>query len=433
MLYSYLSTNELGHLTVAGYDTVSLAEKYGTPLFVLNVDRLEENCRVYVETLSECFGENAMPLFASKSLSFTGIYTLMHRFGMGTDIVSCGELYTAQRAGFPLEKAFFHGNNKTDADILFAIESKIGYFVVDNEDELIRLNDIACQCGIKQKILLRIAPGIDPHTHKAIQTGSTDSKFGKAIATNQAYEIVDRALELSNIALCGFHCHIGSQIFECDPFCRAAEIMLDFIKEIECRFSYQTKMLNLGGGFAVRYLESDPDIDIAKNIRILADTVKRKCGELDISVPYILMEPGRSIVADTTTTLYSVGSVKEIPGFRNFVSIDGGMADNPRYALYQSPYTVINATKATTDATYPCTVAGRCCESGDLIQENVLLARPERGDVIAVLTTGAYNYSMASNYNRLPRPAIFLVGKDCEKLAVKRESFEDLCRLDLEI
>ncbi len=433
MLYSYLSTNESGHLTIAGHDTVTLAEKYGTALFVLNVDQLQENCRIYVDTLKECFGENAMPLFASKSLSFTGIYTLMERFGMGTDIVSSGELYTAKKANFPLEKAFFHGNNKTDADIQFAITSGIGYFVVDNEDELLRLSEIAATNNVTQKILLRIAPGIDPHTHKAIQTGSTDSKFGKAIATNQAYEIVQLALSLDCIELCGFHCHIGSQIFEYEPFCEAAEIMLDFIKEVENRFSYKTKMLNLGGGFAVRYVENDPEIDIANNIRKLADAVKAKCLNLNIPLPTVLMEPGRSIVANTTTTLYTVGSVKEIPGFRNFVSIDGGMADNPRYALYQSPYTIINATKATENENYLCTVAGRCCESGDLIQENVLLAKPERGNIIAVLTTGAYNYSMASNYNRLPRPAIVLVGKDYEKLAVKRESFDDLCRLDLEI
>lgn len=433
MLYSYLSTNELGHLTIADHDTVTLAQKYGTALFVLNVDQLEENCRVYVDTLKECFGENAMPLFASKSLSFTGIYTLMNRFGMGTDIVSCGELYTAQKAGFPLKKAFFHGNNKTDADIQLALDAGIGYFVVDNEDELERLNEIAAANNIKQKILLRIAPGIDPHTHKAIQTGSTDSKFGKAIATNQAYEIVRLALSLDHIHLCGFHCHIGSQIFESEPFCQAAEIMLEFINKIDKRYGFKTEMLNLGGGFAVRYLESDPEIDIADNIRKLADTIKSKCHDLRIPLPTILLEPGRSIVANTTTTLYTVGSVKEIPGFRNFVSVDGGMSDNPRYALYQSPYTVINATKATETADYLCTVAGRCCESGDLIQENVLLAKPSRGEIIAVFTTGAYNYSMASNYNRLPRPAILLIGKDYEKLAVKRESFDDLCRLDLEI
>lgn len=433
MLYPYLSVNEKGHLTIADHDTVDLATRYGTALFVLNVDRLRENCRVYVDTMKECFGGESMPLFASKSLSFTGIYRLVEECGMGTDIVSPGELYTALRAGFPLEKAFFHGNNKTDDDIDFAIRSGIGYFIVDNEDELGSLNRIAKERGIKQKILLRIAPGIDPHTHKAIMTGSIDSKFGKAIATGQAEAITKYALSLENIELCGFHCHIGSQIFECQPFCDAADNMLNFISLIKERLGYETKILNLGGGFGVRYVETHPMIDIAANIRAIASHVKAVCKKLSLTTPTILMEPGRSIVADTTTTLYTVGSVKEIPGFRNFVSVDGGMADNPRYALYGSEYTVITANKAADPCDYLCTIAGRCCESGDLIQEDVKIAKPQRGDLVAVLTTGAYNYSMASNYNRLPRPAILLVGKGFEKLAVKRETYEDLCRLDLDI
>ncbi len=433
MLYPYLSVNEKGHLTIADHDTVDLAKKYGTALFVLNVDQLRENCRVYVDTMKECFGEGSMPLFASKSLSFTGIYRLVGECGMGTDIVSPGELYTALRAGFPMEKAFFHGNNKTDEDIDFAIRSGIGYFVVDNEDELVSLNRIAKKHGIKQKILLRIAPGIDPHTHKAIMTGSVDSKFGKAIATGQAKAITEYALSLDCIELCGFHCHIGSQIFDSQPFCDAADNMLTFMADIKAQFGYEATILNLGGGFGVRYVESHPVIDIAENIRLVAKHVKTACERLSLTMPTILMEPGRSIVADTTTTLYTVGSVKEIPGFRNFVSVDGGMADNPRYALYGSEYSVLTASKASEPCDYLCTIAGRCCESGDLIQEDVMIAKPQRGDVVAVLTTGAYNYSMASNYNRLPRPAILLVGKGLEKLAVKRETYEDLCRLDLEI
>jgi len=433
MLYSYLSISPEGHLTVAGHDTVALAKEFGTALFVMNVDQLEENCRVYIDTLKECFGDRALPLFASKSLSFTGIYSLINRFGLGTDIVSCGELYTAEKAGFPLEKAFFHGNNKTDADICYAIDAGIGYFVVDSEDELTRLNSFAAASHKRVKILLRITPGIDPHTHKAIVTGSVDSKFGTAIETGQAFDMVKHALALSHVQLCGFHCHIGSQIFECAPFCESASIMLDFIAQVKNRFEYEAEMLNLGGGFAVRYVEDDPEISIADNIREVASHIKNKCRDLNIKVPFILMEPGRSIVANTMLTLYTVGSVKEITGVRNYVSIDGGMTDNPRYALYGSRYTVITANKAANATTYPCTIAGRCCESGDMIQENAMIAKPERGDIIAVLTTGAYNYSMASNYNRLPRPAILLVGKNTKKLAVRRETFEDLCRLDLEI
>lgn len=433
MLYPFLSVNKQGHLTVADHDTVVLAKKYGTALFVMNVDRLRENCALYVNTMRECFGEKAMPLFASKALSFTGIYRLVNECGMGTDIVSPGELYTAIKSGFPMEKAFFHGNNKTDDDIAFAIRSNIGYFVVDNEEELANIDRIASENGTRQKILLRITPGIDPHTHKAIVTGSVDSKFGKAIETGQAYAIVDAALKLENVELCGFHCHIGSQIFDCQPFCDAADIMIEFIAEVKRRFGFEAAMLNLGGGFGVRYVESHPTIDIPRNIRNIATHLKTKCNEYNVQLPFILMEPGRSIVADTTVTLYTVGSVKEITGFRNYVSVDGGMTDNPRYALYGSEYTVLTANRMNEPADYPCTVAGRCCESGDLLQENVVIAKPQRGDILAVLTTGAYNYSMASNYNRLPRPAILMVGKDYEKLAVRRETYEDLCKLDLDI
>lgn len=433
MLYSDLDINSKGHLTIAGYDTVTLAEKYGTALFVMNVDKFRENCRVYTDTMKECFGEGSFPLFASKALSFTGIYKLVAECGLGTDIVSPGELYTAKKAGFPMEKAYFHGNNKTDADIRFAIEAGLGCFVVDNETELVRLEELAAEAGIVQKILLRITPGIDPHTHKAIVTGSVDSKFGQAIETGQAFAIVEKALACPHISLQGFHCHIGSQIFETEPFCTAADIMLRFIFDVRERFGYEARFLNLGGGFGVRYVESHPVIDIAANIRLVASHIRARCQEFSLTMPKILMEPGRSIVADTTLTLYTVGSVKEITGYRNYVSVDGGMTDNPRYALYGSEYTVITASKASCPADFSCTIAGRCCESGDLLQENVAIARPERGDILAVLTTGAYNYSMASNYNRLPRPAILLVGKDYEKLAVRRETYEDLCLCDLDI
>lgn len=430
MLYSNLTVNAQGHLAIAGYDTVELAKKYGTALFVLDEDKLRENCAVYVDSMKKYFGGDAMPLYASKALCFTGIYRIVAECGMGTDIVSSGELYTAIKAGFPLEKAFFHGNNKTDADIEYAIENGLGYFVVDNEEELAAISEIACAHGIMQKVLLRITPGIDPHTHKAIMTGSVDSKFGSAIETGRAYEMTELALSSKNVVLEGFHCHIGSQIFECEPFCDAADIMLSFMADVKKRYGFDTKVLNLGGGFGVRYTESDPIIDIEANIRDVAAHVKKKCAEFALDMPKILMEPGRSIVANTCITLYTVGSVKEIGDLKNYVSIDGGMPDNPRYALYGSAYTVMVANRAGENADFKCSIAGRCCESGDLIQEDVMLVRPERGDILAVLVTGAYNYSMASNYNRLPRPAILLVGKNGERIAVKRETFADLCLCD---
>ena len=418
------------NLTFAGYDTVELAKKYGTPLMLLDENKIRNTMRTYKNAMKQYFGEKSCPLFASKALSFVGIYQIAKEEGICTDIVSIGELYTAIKAGFPLENAFFHGNCKTDSDIKFAIENKIGFFIVDTYDELYAIDRIAGELNTKQKILFRITPGIDPHTHQAISTGKVDSKFGTAIETGQAFEITKTALTLKNIDLRGFHCHIGSQIFEIEPFCDAADIMISFIGDIREKLGYTAEYLNLGGGFGVRYVESDPHIDYSDNIRRISEHINKYCVENNLPHPVILMEPGRSIVADSGMTIYTVGSVKEITGYKNYVAIDGGMSDNPRYALYQSAYTVLCANKMNEKDDYVCTIAGRLCESGDLIQEDVAIPRVQRGDNIAVLVTGAYNYSMASNYNRLPRPAVILLG-DTDRVAIKRESFDDVSRLDV--
>lgn len=418
------------NLTFAGYDTVELAKKYGTPLMLLDENKIRNTMRTYKNAMKQYFGEKSCPLFASKALSFVGIYQIAKEEGICTDIVSIGELYTAIKAGFPLENAFFHGNCKTDSDIKFAIENKIGFFIVDTYDELYAIDKIAGELNTKQKILFRITPGIDPHTHQAISTGKVDSKFGTAIETGQAFEITKTALTLKNIDLRGFHCHIGSQIFEIEPFCDAADIMISFIGDIREKLGYTAEYLNLGGGFGVRYVESDPHIDYSDNIRRISEHINKYCVENNLPHPVILMEPGRSIVADSGMTIYTVGSVKEITGYKNYVAIDGGMSDNPRYALYQSAYTVLCANKMNEKSDYVCTIAGRLCESGDLIQEDVAIPRVQRGDNIAVLVTGAYNYSMASNYNRLPRPAVILLG-DTDRVAIKRESFDDVSRLDV--
>ena len=430
-LHSNLSAGENGHLYFAGMDTVALAEKYGTPLLLLDDRRIRERCREYKSAMRAYFGETSYPLYASKALSFKEIYRMMAQEEMGTDIVSSGELYTAVSAGFPMERAFFHGNNKTDFDIEYAIENGIGYFIVDGMEELCRIDAFAAKAGVRQKILLRITPGIDPHTHKKISTGGVDSKFGSAIETGLAASIMGAALSKANIELVGFHCHIGSQIFDVEPYTTAADIMIGFIADMRDKYGYEAKILNLGGGFGVRYVESDPEIGITENIRQIAMHIKARCAEYDVKLPQILLEPGRSIVADAGITLYTVGSVKEIPGFKNYVSIDGGMTDNPRYTLYQSSYTVLVADKIDAPADFECTIGGRCCESGDLIQEHVKIPRPQRGDILAVLVTGAYNYSMASNYNRVTRPPIVIVRAGGDVLAVRRERFEDLVACDL--
>lgn len=433
MICDNLSVNDRGHLCLGGVDVCSLARKHGTPLYLMDENKIREKCRVYVNAMKDAFGENALPLYASKAASFKQMYRIIMSEGMGTDLVSSGELYTAESVGFPLSKAYFHSNNKTDSDIDYAIDAGVGYFVVDNVEELDSINAIAKQKGVKQKILLRLTPGIDPHTYAAVATGKVDSKFGSAIETGQAEQIAKYACELDSIELCGFHCHVGSQVFDSDVFLRASEIMLDFISLMQKKYGFVTRELDLGGGYGVRYLESDPEIDIAENIHAVATHMKAYAEKLHIDLPAIRMEPGRSIVADSGMTVYTAGTVKRIPGYKNYVSVDGGMADNPRYALYRSSYTVCLANRMNSTApTFNCTIAGRCCESGDLIQEGVTLpADIKRGDLIAVLTTGAYNYSMSSNYNRLPKPSVVMVKDGEDYVAVKRESLSDICKNDI--
>lgn len=431
MLYSNLGVNEKGHLTIAGADAVTLLEEYGSPLMVLDENRVRENCRTYIRAVAQYLPSGSKPLYAGKAFCFKGLYGILADEGMGADVVSPGELYVANAAKFPLENVYFHGNNKTDADITFGIESGIGRFVADNREELCSIDRIAGEHGVRQRILLRLSPGIDPHTHAKINTGRVDSKFGTAIETGQAMELLGFALTLKNVEVEGFHCHIGSQIFESEPFCDAAEIMLQFAADAKKAYGYVTKYINLGGGFGVRYVESHPTIDIPDNIRKLGETVSACCTKHNITPPAILLEPGRSIIADACTTLYTIGSVKTITGYKSYVSIDGGMTDNPRYALYGSEYTILNASKADKPADFVCTVAGRCCESGDLIAEDIAIADPARGDVLAVLTTGAYNYSMASNYNRICRPAVVILRDGKARIGIRRETFADLVQYDM--
>ncbi len=432
MICRNIGINEKGHLTFGNFDTVEMANKYGTPLYLMDEDRIRENCRVYKRAIAESFGENAMALYAGKAASFKQIYRIMKEEGMGIDVVSSGEVETAVQTGFPMENAYFHSNNKTDRDIEFGIKSGVGFFVVDNVEELKAIERIAGEMGKVQSVLLRITPGIDPHTYDEVATGKVDSKFGSAIETGQAQSITEYALSLKNVKLCGFHCHVGSQVFDSDVYIRASSIMLDFIADMKKLYGYEAEILDLGGGYGVRYTEQDPTIDIVANIRQVAEHIKSVCGKLNISVPSIRFEPGRSIVADAGMTLYTVGTIKKIPGYKNYVSIDGGMTDNPRFALYRSKYTVIAANKANDKCDFECSVVGRCCESGDIIAEEIMLpSGMERGDCIAVLTTGAYNYSMASNYNRVPRPPIVMLYGDRDYVAVRRETFADVCSYDV--
>ncbi len=431
MICNNVTVNEKGHLCFAGYDTVELAQKYGTPLYLMDETKIREHINEYKAAFKKYFPFGSAPEFASKSFSCKQIYRIMQSEGMNIDVVSPGEIYTAVSAGFDMSHCFFHGNNKTDGDIAFALKNNVGYFVIDSFDEIKAVDIIAKEKGIMQKALLRITPGIDTHTHQKISTGNVDSKFGFAIATGMADNAVKTVLECENISLCGFHCHIGSQIFESDPFIAAAELMLEFIAHIKATQNYTADILNLGGGFGVRYLDSHPTLNLDEKISEVATAVNQKCSELNLDVPKIAMEPGRSIVADAGMTLYTVGSVKEIEGYKNYVSIDGGMTDNPRFTLYESPYTVMLASRTNAKADFYTTIAGRCCESGDIIQKDVVIPKPERNEILAVLTTGAYNYSMASNYNRVARPAVVMLNDKNDYIAVKRESLANICALDV--
>ena len=427
-----LAVNEQGHLTVGGMDTVELAKEYGTPLYIMDEGLIREHCRSFKESMDKYYGGQGLVCYASKAFCCKAMCRIMLEEGLGLDVVSEGELYTALSVGFPAEKLCFHGNNKTDHELSYALENGVGRIIVDNIYELERLNRLAEKTGRTANIMYRIKPGIDAHTHNFIMTGQIDSKFGFALETGEAYEAVKKAIECSHINLVGLHCHIGSQIFDIDPFVKAAEVMLTFIAKIKDELGFEVKELNLGGGFGIRYTEEDAPVAYDRYMEKVSEKVKEVCAEKNVKLPFILIEPGRSIAAPAGITLYTVGGRKEIPNIRTYVSIDGGMGDNPRYALYQSKYDVEVANKANLPKTETVTVAGKCCETGDLIGEGMPIQPVEPGDILAVLATGAYNYSMSSNYNRIPKPPVVMIRDGKSRVVVKRETFEDIVRNDID-
>lgn len=426
-----LSVNTKNHLMIGSHDTVDLAREYGTPLYVLDEDLIRKHCREYKEAIETYFDGNGLVLFASKALCTMHTARITAEEGLGADVVSGGELYTLYKAGFPMEKVFFHGNNKTPDEIELAITYGVGHMVVDNRFELDLINKFAGAKGIVQNVLFRIKPGIDAHTHDFVKTGQIDSKFGFALENGEAIQIHRYASTLTNIRIDGVHCHIGSQIFDVDPFCEAAKVMINFIADLYESLSLKIKILNLGGGFGIKYVAEDDPLPPTEYIKKVAETVKNIAKQRNIDLPFLVFEPGRSIVATAGITLYTVGCIKKIENIRTYVSVDGGMSDNPRYILYGSKYSAVVANNASAELVAPITIAGKCCESGDLIQENIMMPEIQVGDTLAVLSTGAYNYSMASNYNRIPRPPIVAVRGSEKKLIVKRETYDDLIKNDI--
>lgn len=431
MLTKGLRIGENGHLFIEDCDTTALVNEYGTPLYVMNETLIRENCTRYKAFFAENFSKFSFPCYASKALSCLEIYRIMKEEGMGIDVVSGGELYTALNAGFPAEKIFFHGNNKTEQELRMAIKYCVGRIIVDNLTELELLNSIAEEMNTNVNIGFRIKPGIEAHTHDYIRTGQIDSKFGFSLENGEAKEAVEKAINYSNVTLCQLHCHIGSQIFDTQPFTDAVKVMLSFIAEIKKDFGYIIKEFNLGGGLGAKYTDADKPLEIEEYLAPVADAFHATCKEFGIDEPSFHIEPGRSIVGESGTTLYTIGNVKEIKDIRTYISVDGGMADNIRYALYKSEYTVLNASRSSGEVLKNATIAGKCCESGDLLQEGVDIIDPKPGDILAVLTTGAYNYSMASNYNRISRPPIVMVKNGRSRVVVQRESYADLLNNDI--
>ena len=426
-----LGVNDAGHLTIGGIDTVALAKEYGTPLYVMDEQLIRKTLRRFHDSMNKYYNGKGEVHYASKAFSCMEMCRVVASEGDGLDAVSIGELYTALKAGFPMEKVGFHGNNKTDEELIFALKAGVGHIIVDNISELHRLEAIAAEMKVQPHIMFRIKPGIDAHTHDFVKTGQIDSKFGFALETGEAFEAVKEAINCKNVKLSGLHCHIGSQIFDIAPFEEAAKVMLGFIAKIKNELGYEIEGLNLGGGFGIKYLDEHDPAPFEVYLERVSGVVRTECERLGIKLPFMYIEPGRSIAAPAGITLYTVGARKEIPNIRTYVSVDGGMADSPRYILYGSEYEAVVANKANEERSEKVTIAGKCCESGDLIGENMPLQHAESGDIIAVCATGAYNYSMSSNYNRLQKPAVVFVNEGKSRIAVKRESLDDIIKNDI--
>lgn len=429
-LHGTMEINSQGHLQISGCDTEKLVKEFGTPLLVIDEAEIRKRCRDYLEAFSDT-GLETETLYASKAFLNTTLCRIIEDEGLGLDVVSGGELYIAQAADFPMERVYFHGSNKTPGELSKALDAQISRFVVDNEQELLLLNQLAEDKDMVADILFRITPGVQAHTHEFIQTGQVDSKFGLSLAKGVALRVVQRAVSLPGVRVRGLHCHIGSQIFNLDSFAKAAEVMMDFSAQLRDELGLIIEELNLGGGLGVPYVEGDKEISIRDYALIVAKTIKQKSAELNLPLPKVINEPGRYITASAGTTLYTIGTIKEIPGIKTYISVDGGMTDNIRPVLYGAHYQGIIANKANDPLIQTVDIVGRCCETGDKLIDQLPVPRVESGDILAVFYTGAYTTAMSSNYNGLPRLAIILVNAGTAEVIVRRETYDDLINRDL--
>lgn len=420
-----MEVNEEGNLEVGGCDVTNIATEYGTPLYILDEKELRDNCRAYRQAFEEWYPKSET-IYASKAFMSLTICKIVEEEGLGLDVVSGGELYTALEADFPTDKIYFHGNNKTPEELEMALNEEIGRIVVDNDYELELLNELADQQGKRADILIRVTPGVEAHTHSYIQTGQTDSKFGVGIQNGLALETIKKAVELENIDVKGIHCHIGSQIFNLESFEVAVDVMLDFVEEVKTETGLVMEELNIGGGIGIKYTDEDQSVSIDKYAELVAKAIKQKCKEINIPLPKVINEPGRSIIGTAGSTIYTVGSIKNIPDVRKYVAVDGGMPDNIRPALYEAEYEAIVANKANQKPEEVVSITGKCCESGDMLIWDIELPEMEPGDILLTPCTGAYGYAMANNYNSLPKPGVVLVNNGQVEEIIRGERYEDL-------
>lgn len=432
MLTGTMKINAKNHLEIGGVDTVDLVQKYGTPIYVYDIARIKEQADKFKKTFKRK-NVKAQVAYASKAFSSLALYQILAKEDVSLDVVSGGELYTAIQAGFPSQRIHFHGNNKSKSEIEAALDYRIGCFVVDNFYELEMLDRLSCEREQSINVLIRVTPGVEAHTHEYISTGQVDSKFGFDLNSGQAQKALQSIASMPYIELLGLHSHIGSQIFETEGFTMAIETLLKQAKQWQEDFGFELKVLNLGGGFGIRYIPEDEPLAIEEHTTAIIESVEASTKELQLSMPEIWIEPGRSLVGDAGVTLYQIGSQKKIPDVRHYLAVDGGMADNIRPALYDAKYTGILANRANdaTEETY--SIAGKACESGDMLIWDLPLPKAESKDILAIFSTGAYGYAMASNYNRIPRPPVVFVENGEDFLAIKRETYADMLRLDQSI
>ena len=421
--------NAAGHLTIGGCDAVDLAHQFGTPLVVYDVQQIRQQIRAFKRVFEENNVDYAVS-YASKAFSAIAMYQVVAAEGAHVDVVSGGELYTAIKAGFPMADVSFHGNNKSREELEMAIDHHVGTIMIDNFHEIELLADVLEKLDAHVDVMLRITPGISAHTNKYIQTGQVDSKFGFDLQSGQADEALAKVLENPRMQMKGLHAHIGSQIFELAGFEGVAKKLVEVAAHWQEKFNYQAAVINVGGGFGIRYLKDDTPLAPEEFVAAIIKAIKAEIKETNLAMPTIWIEPGRSIAGPAGYNLYTVGSRKDVPGLKPYVTVDGGMGDNIRPALYEAQYETVLANNPRAELVEHVRVAGKYCESGDILSQNQVLPATKPGDVLAMLDTGAYGYSMASNYNRNPRPAVVFVEKGTAQVVIKRETYDDLVHLD---